>query len=78
MSIIIYSKPDCVQCNATYRAFDKQGITYQVIDLTEDSQALNHVKSLGYQQAPVIITGDDHWSGFRPDKISALAQAVSA
>ncbi|MDI9225177.1 NrdH-redoxin, partial [Serratia bockelmannii] len=22
MSIIIYSKPDCVQCNATYRAFD--------------------------------------------------------
>ncbi|HDL8640327.1 TPA: redoxin NrdH [Yersinia enterocolitica] len=78
MSIIIYSKPNCVQCNATYRAFDKQGITYQVIDLTEDSQALNHVKSLGYQQVPVIITGDDHWSGFRPDKISALAQAVSA
>ena len=78
MSIIIYSEPDCVQCNATYRAFDKQGITYQVIDLTEDSQALNHVKSLGYQQVPVIITGDDHWSGFRPDKISALAQAVSA
>ncbi|CCV28818.1 TPA: redoxin NrdH [Yersinia enterocolitica] len=78
MSIIIYSKPDCVQCNATYRAFDKQGITYQIIDLTEDSQALNHVKSLGYQQVPVIITGDDHWSGFRPDKISALAQAVSA
>ena len=78
MIIIIYSKPDCVQCNATYRAFDKQGITYQVIDLTEDSQALNHVKSLGYQQVPVIVAGEDHWSGFRPDKISALAQAVSA
>ncbi|OQV64432.1 glutaredoxin [Serratia nematodiphila DZ0503SBS1] len=38
MSIIIYSKPDCVQCNATYRAFDKQGIDYQVIDLTQDQQ----------------------------------------
>ena len=72
MSIIIYSKPDCVQCNATYRAFDKQGIDYQVIDLTQDQQALNHVKS-GYQQVPVIIAGDDHWSGFRPDKIGALA-----
>lgn len=78
MSIIIYSKPDCVQCNATYRALDKQGITYQVVDLTKDAQALSHVKSLGYQQVPVIIAGDDHWSGFRPDKISALAQAVSA
>ena len=73
MSIIIYSKPDCVQCNATYRAFDKQGIDYQVIDLTQDPQALDHVKSLFYQQVPVIIAGDDHWAGFRPDKIGALA-----
>ncbi|CQJ61329.1 glutaredoxin-like protein [Yersinia intermedia] len=78
MIIIIYSKPDCVQCNATYRAFDKQGIAYQIIDLTEDLQALNHVKSLGYQQVPVIIAGNEHWSGFRPDKINALVQAVSA
>lgn len=78
MSIIIYSKSDCVQCNATYRALDKQGIAYQVIDLTEDSQALNHVKSLGYQQVPVIVAGEEHWSGFRPDKISALVQSVGA
>lgn len=73
MSIIIYGKPNCVQCNATYRAFDKQGIDYQVIDLTQDPQALDHVKSLGYQQVPVIIAGDEHWAGFRPDKIGALA-----
>lgn len=74
MSIIIYSKPDCVQCNATYRALDKHGIDYQVIDLTQDAQALGHVRTLGYQQVPVIVAGDDHWSGFRPDKITALRQ----
>lgn len=78
MRIIIYSKPDCVQCNATYRAFDKHGISYQIIDLTEDEKALNHVKSLGYQQVPVIVVGNEHWSGFRPDKINALVQSVSA
>lgn len=78
MSIIIYTKPDCVQCNATYRAMDRQGIDYRVVDLTQDQQALNHVKSLGYQQVPVIITGDDHWSGFRPDKIGALANALTS
>ncbi|PVF11823.1 NrdH-redoxin, partial [Yersinia pestis] len=60
-----------------YRAFDRQGISYQIIDLTEDEQALNHVKSLGYQQVPVIVAGDEHWSGFHPDKINALVQAVS-
>ena len=78
MSIIIYTKPDCVQCNATYRALDRQGIDYRVVDLTQDQQALNHVKSLGYQQDPVIIAGDDHWSGFRPDKIGALANALTS
>ncbi|KQN47294.1 glutaredoxin-like protein NrdH [Rouxiella silvae] len=74
MSIIIYSKPDCVQCNATYRAMDKHGIDYQVVDLTQDAQALMQVRALGYQQVPVIVAGDDHWSGFRPDKITALRQ----
>ncbi|ERK14377.1 Glutaredoxin-like protein NrdH, required for reduction of Ribonucleotide reductase class Ib [Serratia fonticola AU-P3(3)] len=78
MIIIIYTKPDCVQCNATYRALDRQGIDYRVVDLTQDRQALNHVKSLGYQQVPVIIAGDDHWSGFRPDKIGALANALTS
>ncbi|AKA38065.1 glutaredoxin-like protein NrdH [Yersinia ruckeri] len=78
MSIIIYSKPDCVQCNATYRALDKHGISYQTIDITNDIQALNHVKSLGYQQVPVIVVGHDHWSGFRPDKINALSQNITA
>ncbi|CAM4016824.1 glutaredoxin-like protein NrdH [Serratia silvae] len=78
MSIIIYTKPDCVQCNATYRALDRQGIDYSVVDLAQDQQALNHVKSLGYQQVPVIIAGDDHWSGFRPDKIGALANALTS
>jgi glutaredoxin-like protein NrdH len=33
---------------------------------------------MGYQQVPVIVAGDDHWSGFRPDKISALRQLQNA
>ncbi|MGC6389904.1 glutaredoxin-like protein NrdH [Ewingella sp. S1.OA.A_B6] len=78
MSITIYSKPDCVQCNATYRALDKHGIAYEVIDLTEDAAALGQVRAMGYQQVPVIVAGDDHWSGFRPDKISALQQRQNA
>lgn len=71
--ITIYSKPNCVQCNATYQALDRKSISYQIIDLTEDSQALELVKKLGYQQVPVVIAGDKHWAGFRPDMISLLA-----
>ncbi len=76
MTVTVYTKPACVQCNATYRALDKKGITYQSVDITEDPAALERVLSMGYQQAPVVITDADHWSGFRPDKIAELAAAV--
>ena len=73
MTINVYTKPSCVQCNATYREMDAKGIQYNVIDLTEDPAALELVKSLGYLQAPVVIADEDHWGGFRPDKIDELA-----
>ena len=75
MDITVYSKPLCVQCDATKRALNKAGIAYDVVDITEDAEALARVKSLGYVQAPVVITGEEHWSGFRPDKIKAIAAA---
>ena len=73
MSIIVYSKPACVQCTATTRALDAKGIEYDVVDLTQDDSALSHVTELGYRQAPVVVAGNDHWSGFRPDMINQLA-----
>lgn len=78
MAITIFSKPACVQCDATYRALKKHGLEYDVVDISADAEALESVKALGYQQAPVVFADGDHWSGFRPDKIKALAVAASA
>lgn len=75
MDITVYSKPLCVQCDATKRALNKAGVAYDVVDITEDAEALATIKGMGYLQAPVVITSEDHWSGFRPDKIKALAGA---
>ena len=74
MTITIYSKPACVQCNATYRALDRQGIAYQVVDIEQDANARQTVESLGYRQVPVVVAGDDHWAGFRPDRIKAVSE----
>lgn len=78
MSIIVYTKPSCVQCNATYRALDAKGINYTVLDLSQNEEALEYTKSLGYLQAPVVVAGEEHWSGFRPDKIDELAKLLAA
>ncbi|MFW0108937.1 glutaredoxin-like protein NrdH [Rothia sp. P6271] len=73
MSVTVYTKPACMQCNMTYRALEKNGIEYNIVDITENEQALEDIKKLGYLQAPVVIAGDQHWSGFRPDLISSLS-----
>ena len=77
MTVTVYTKPSCVQCNATYRALDSKGIEYEVLDLSQDETALAAVKELGYLQAPVVITDEDHGSGFRPDKIDELATRLA-
>lgn len=73
MSITVYSKPACVQCTATTRALVARGLDFDLVDLTEDADALARITELGYRQAPVVMAGGDHWAGFRPDKISALS-----
>ena len=66
-----------MQCNATYKALDKAGVEYEVIDIADDSEARDYVMALGYLQAPVVVAGDEHWSGFRPDRIKALVAAAA-
>lgn len=71
----LYVTPGCPQCMVTEIALEKNGVEYDVVDLSTNAEALERVKAMGYMQAPVIETDDDHWSGFQPDKIAALAKA---
>ncbi|HLS00947.1 MAG TPA: glutaredoxin-like protein NrdH [Beutenbergiaceae bacterium] len=72
MTVTVYSKPACVQCDATYRALDRYGVDYTIVDISMDTNALEYVKSLGHRQAPVVVTDTDHWSGYRRDRIRDL------
>lgn len=67
---VLYTKPRCVQCDATKRKLDREGITYEVVDLSTDPSVLETIKGLGYLQAPVLVVDETtHWSGHRPDLI---------
>ena len=74
-AITVYTKPACVQCNATFRALDKAGVDYAKVDITVDSDARDYVMGLGYLQAPVVVAGGQRWSGFRPDRIAEVSKA---
>ena len=73
MSITVYSKPACMQCKATEKALTKAGLEFTTVDISMDDEARDYVMALGYLQAPVVVAGDTHWSGFRPDHIKALS-----
>ena len=74
MNVTVYSKPSCVQCDATKRFLDKANIPYTTIDITEDADAYKKVIDLGFQAAPVVITDNDSWAGFNPAKLTKLAE----
>lgn len=76
VEITVYTKPACVQCNATYKALDKNlgAGTYSIVDISRDDEARDLVMGLGYLQAPVVLVRDaangeivEQFSGFRPD-----------
>ena len=71
-AVTVYTKPSCVQCTMTKKQLDKLGIPHETIDITADPEAHAFVTGLGYSAAPVVVAGEDHWSGFRPDRLKGL------
>jgi glutaredoxin-like protein NrdH len=51
---------------------EQKGIAFEVIDISQDKNAAQTVTDLGYRQVPVVVSGEKHWSGFRPDLLGAL------
>jgi glutaredoxin-like protein NrdH len=72
MSIVLWTKPGCSQCEATARQFDKRGIIYKTRKLTP--KAVDRFIELGLTAAPIVETDLKRWSGFRLEKIKSLEQ----
>jgi glutaredoxin-like protein NrdH len=69
---IVYTKPQCVQCEATKRMMDKLGVEYTTVDIVENPAELDKLIEMGYRAAPVVVADNESWSGFQPDKITTL------
>ena len=70
--ITVFTKPNCVQCEATKRWLDNNDIAYTTVDISKDLKALDRIVALGFRAAPVVDSPVGSWSGFNPDKLSQL------
>lgn len=73
MSVTVFSRPGCVPCTRVKSWFDTKGIEYEERNVYEDEEALNTITNLGYSGVPVILAGDQHWSGINLEKMKELA-----
>lgn len=71
--VTVYEKDGCQPCKATKRKLEEKGIPFETKQLS-DPENRQAASDLGHLQAPVVVTpAGDHWSGYRPDLIAALA-----
>mgnify|MGYP000140141800 FL=1 len=77
MSIIIYTRNDCVQCHATKRAMESRGVAFEMVNIDQQPEAADTLRAQGFRQLPVVVAGETSWSGFRPDMINRLSAQVT-
>lgn len=74
MKVTLFSTPNCIQCKQTAKQFEKRGIVFDTLNLENHPEILDQFKGLGYTSAPIVLAGNQSWSGFRLSKIEELAQ----
>ncbi|MCT2085598.1 glutaredoxin family protein [Microbacterium enclense] len=74
--ITVYTTgPACARCTLTKNVMTSKGIEFVEVNIRDDEAARTYVvEDLGYTEAPVVVvTDEDHWSGFHPDHIDRIA-----
>ena len=71
-SLVVYGLPNCVQCEQVKKFLNRMLVEFEYVDLSSDSAAYEYVRALGFTQAPVVVIGDESFSGFNPDKLNSI------
>jgi len=61
LSIVVYGKPDCPQCETTKKELDNVSLEYTYVDLSleENSKELKMIKNMGFRSVPVIMEDEE-------------------
>ena len=70
--VVVYSNPNCQACEQTKRFLTVKGVAFESKMISESPEVFSLIEEKGYKSAPVVVAGEDSWSGFRLDKLSEL------
>lgn len=80
MSVIVWTKPACVQCRMVKFRLDAANVPYEERDLTAPSNAkdMEYFRGLGYSSAPITEYEGIAAAGFMPSEIDRIIAAWRA
>ncbi len=78
-TVKIYSTPHCVYCKMAKEYFEKRGIAYTEVDVSENESAQQEMIAKSHQMGvPVIEVGDEVVVGWNRMEIDRLLEETSA
>lgn len=78
--VIVWTKPNCVQCTAVKRRLTAAHVSFAERDLTAPEYAtdLEYFRGLGYTSAPITEHGGSAVPGYMPSEIDRVIDAWRA
>lgn len=70
--VTVYSNPNCTACEQTKRFLTLKGVVFESKMISESPEIFPLIEEKGYTSAPVVVAGEDSWSGFRLERLSTL------
>ena len=74
MEITVFSRPNCNPCAKVKTWLNTKNVRFREVDVTQDLEGFQMLKTLGYSSVPVISTGSEHWSGIDLTKMKGLVK----
>jgi len=72
--IIVYTNPNCSQCEMTKRHLSVNDIKFEVKNVVDSPEIIPLIQEKEYKTAPIVVTDDDSWSGYNLNKLNALVE----
>ena len=71
MKVLIYTKDDCIWCDRAKILLDSKKISYNEIDLSDDSERLKFYEKIGdnVKTVPQVFIDDKRIGGFQDLKV---------
>ena len=79
-TLTVYTRINCVACDATKRWLNKRDVPYEERELSSNQALLREAVETGITSAPLVLfehdEGSNLWGGFSPDLLFAASQVM--